>query len=331
MSEPLPALHLSTTPLQVRSEMEALRVHLDQKIPQKREASRNLLIATWNIRKFGDLSEVWNSGQTSKVKRDWRGLWAITEILSRFDVIALQEVTGNLKALRTLLKTLGPSWSFLMTDVTAGDAGNGERMAYLFDTRRVSLSGLAGEVVIPAKWLAETGPDALTQQFDRTPYAVSFRSGNDTMLLCSAHIKYGNRAADRIPELKAIARWMAEWADNMTEYEQNFILLGDFNIDRMNDALWQAFVSTGLIVPPALIDLPRTVFTDPANPQKQFYDQIAWFENSPKRRLSMAFKSGGQVDFLPFVYKDLGLTRMQISHRISDHYPLWAEFESRHA
>jgi endonuclease/exonuclease/phosphatase family metal-dependent hydrolase len=329
MSSALPALHLETTPSAVRSDMERLRARLDLLIPQKRETTRNLLIATWNIRKFGDLTEAWNSGPQAKVKRDWRGLWAITEIISRFDIVAVQEVTGNLKSLRTMLKTLGPSWSFLMSDITAGDAGTGERMAFFYDNRRVTLSGLAGEIVIPAEWLAETGADALNKQFDRTPYAVSFRAGNDTVLLCSAHIKYGKRGSDRVPELKAIARWMAEWADRMTEYEQNFILLGDFNIDRMDDPLWQAFVSTGLIVPPALLDLPRTVFVDIANPRQQFYDQIAWFQNSPKRRLSMAFKTGGNVDFLPFVYGGGGLTKQQVSFRVSDHFPLWAEFETR--
>jgi endonuclease/exonuclease/phosphatase family metal-dependent hydrolase len=329
MSTVLPALHSPQTPDVVRKEMERLRAHLDTTIPQKRDTARNLLIATWNIRKFGGLTEKWLAGAADSPKRDWRGLWAITEIVSRFDIVALQEITGDLKSLRTMLKTLGPDWSFIMTDVTAGDAGNGERMGFVFDTRRVSLSGLAGEIVIPRDWLKETGATALKEQFDRTPYAVSFRSGSDTVLLCTAHIKYGDRASDRIPELNGLARWMADWADRMTDYEQNFMLMGDFNIDRQGDALWQAFVSTGLTVPAPLINLPRTIFTDPAKPLEQFYDQIAWFETDRKRKLSMAFKAGGNVDFVKFLYKETQMTRRQVSDRISDHYPLWVEFETR--
>jgi len=45
-------------------------------------------------------------------------------------------VGGDLAALRTLMKTLGPSWRFLMTDVTRGAAGGGERMVFVFDGSR---------------------------------------------------------------------------------------------------------------------------------------------------------------------------------------------------
>lgn len=47
--------------------------------------------------------------------------------------IALQEVRGNLKGLRHLMKALGPDWAFLLTDVNRGEAGNDERMAFVFD------------------------------------------------------------------------------------------------------------------------------------------------------------------------------------------------------
>jgi endonuclease/exonuclease/phosphatase family metal-dependent hydrolase len=329
MSEPLPALHDPATPAAVRTEIGALRDYLDSTVPPKRETSRNTLIATWNIRKFFSLSETWLASASTSPKRDWRGLWIITEILSRFDIVAVQEVGGNLRALRTALKSLGSNWSFLMTDVTAGDAGNGERMAFVFDSRRVSLSGLAGELVIPQDWLDETGEGALKRQFDRTPYAVSFRSGPDTVLLVTAHIKYGDRASDRIPELKGIARWMSDWASDTNEFGQNFLLLGDFNIDRQGDKLWQAFTETGLTVPDALINRPRSIFATAENPLDKFYDQIAWFETNDRRKINLAFKSGGSVDFLPYAYVGEGLTRRQISDRVSDHFPLWAEFETR--
>ena len=68
-------------------------------------------------------------------------------------MVALQEVKGNLRALRDTMKLLGSNWSFILTDVNRGAAGNGERMAYLFDTRRVRLSGLASELVVPKEWL----------------------------------------------------------------------------------------------------------------------------------------------------------------------------------
>ena len=91
-----------------------------------------MLIATWNIRAFSSLTRKWTAGSSDSPKRDLRGLRAIIDILSRFDVIAIQEVKGNLRALRDTINFLGRDWGFLMSDVTAGAAGNVERLAFLF-------------------------------------------------------------------------------------------------------------------------------------------------------------------------------------------------------
>jgi len=329
MSEALPDLALPTTPAAVRNDMASLRAALDTVIPHKRDTLRNLLIATWNIREFSGLSEKWLASGTDSPKRDWHGLWAITEIVSRFDVIAVQEAGGNLKSLRTLMKTLGPAWNFIMTDITTGDAGGGERLAYVFDTRRAQLSGLACELVVPPEWLAETGPNVLRQQFARTPYAVGFRSGPATFVLTTLHVIYGNTSQDRIGEVAGVARWMQDWARRTTQWEQNFIVLGDFNIDRRDDPLYQAFVARGLVVAPQHRDLPRTIFDRDGQPDKSsFYDQIAWFSQANKPLLNMTLKAGGNFDFRPHVYRTAGLTTQQLSFRLSDHYPLWVEFET---
>jgi endonuclease/exonuclease/phosphatase family metal-dependent hydrolase len=322
----MPQLH-DTPPAAVQGDIESLRQYLGSVVPSKR-LDENLLIATWNVRGFASLTREWTAGEADSPKRDLRGLLAIGEIIRRFDVVALQEVKGNLRALRDLIKWLGSDWAFLMTDVTAGAAGNSERMAFLYDRRRVEPSGLACELVVPEEWLNEFGADALRNQFARTPYAVSFRSGKQTFILVTLHVNYGNKAADRVAELRGIARWMREWADRTNTWSQDLIALGDFNIDRQDDPLWQAFTSTGLTVPDDLERVPRSIFADPDQPTTdKYYDQIAWFdESSGAGGLSMRYRSGGSVDFLPHVYTDTDLSRSAISFRVSDHYPLWAEF-----
>lgn len=316
-------------PVAIRNDLAALRAALDQTVPAK-DPHDNLLIATWNIRAFASVTREWTAGANDSPKRDLRGLLAIAEITSRFDVIAVQEVQGNLRALRDLMSLLGDDWSFLMTDVTLGDPGNSERLAFVFDRRRVQLSGLAAELVVPAEWMADgVQPDALQRQFARTPYAVSFRAGGETFILVTLHVDFGNGAAARIPELRTIARFMADWARRVNRWHHNFIALGDFNIDRQGSALWQAFVAEGLTVPNDLLDLPRTIFSDVNNPaDEKFYDQIAWFATTGQGipRLSIPFVQGGFFDFLPHVYRGLGLSRNSISFRVSDHYPLWVEF-----
>jgi endonuclease/exonuclease/phosphatase family metal-dependent hydrolase len=313
-------------PLSIQNELEALNRSLDQVIPNKLNG-QNLLIATWNIRSFASLTRKWTALQSDSPKRDLSGLRAICDILSRFDVVALQEVKGDLRALRDTMKYLGESWSFMMTDITLGDAGNDERMAFVFDSSRVNLSGLACELVVPPEWLTEIPENALRRQFARTPYAVSFKAGKTTFILVTLHVDYGDSTEDRKGELKAIARWMKAWAKRETKWHHNLLTLGDFNIERRGDDLWEAFISTGLSVPAELNAVPKSIFDDESDPNDKFYDQIAWFTlESGSIALDMDYQTGGYFDFLPFVYTDLNLTKNSISYRISDHYPLWAEF-----
>ncbi len=316
-----------TPPAAVIQDLAALRTHLDQRVPAK-QAGQNLLIATWNLRAFASLTREWTAGAKANPKRDLRALRAIGEIVRRFDVVAVQEVKGDLRALRDLLRWLGDDWAFLMTDVTQGAEGNDERMAFLYDTTRLKPSGLACELVVPQEWMKAVGADALQRQFARTPYAVSFKAGGTTFILVTLHVTYGDNAASRIPELKGIARWMREWADQENDWSHNLIALGDFNIDRKDDPLWQAFTSTGLSVPEALNQVPRTLFSDPDKPnQGSFYDQIAWFQTAKgEQKIHAQFRTAGHVDFTPFVYTDQKMTRQSVSYRVSDHFPLWAEF-----
>lgn len=327
MSDPLPPL--TAAPAVVRSEMAVLRAALDAQVPA-RQVDRNLLIATWNVRAFGGLTEKWASGSNDSPKRNWRGLAAIAEIMRRFDVIAVQELVGDLKAFRTLMKTLGPDWHFLLTDVNAGDKGNGERSAYIFDSRRVRLSGLAGELSAPDDddVLADLAADQPFRQFARTPYAVSFRAGRDTFILVTAHILFGDAASDRTPELRAIGQWMADWAERSHRFHHNLMLLGDFNIDRRGDANFDAFVAGGLEVPAALNAAPRSIF-GPRDGSEKFYDQIAWFATGAGRALTMEFMSAGSFDFSNLLFQaSPKLTRQSMSFRVSDHLPLWAEFRA---
>lgn len=316
-----------TPPSKIAAELAQLSIALDAAIPAK-EPGKNLLIASWNLRAFGSLTRKWTATSKDSPKRDLRGLRAIIEILSRFDVIAVQEVVGDLRALRDMMNFLGDDWSFLMTDVTAGDKGNNERMAFVFNRRRVKPSGLAAEIVIPPEWRDELSSDTLTRQFARTPYAVSFQAGDATFILVTLHVEFGDSSDDRIQELKGIARWMREWADRSNRWHQSLLTLGDFNIDRRGDELWQAFTSTGLTVPEDLHKVPRTIFSDPESPDlDKFYDQIAWFQTgSKKRQMTLEYVQGGGFDFLPYVYLDTDLSKSSISFRVSDHYPLWTEF-----
>ena len=79
----------SDPPAAVARDVAGLRAALDETLPGKDDL--NLLIGTWNVRAFGDLTEKWASGPRDSPKRDFHAMACIAEIASRFDVLALQE------------------------------------------------------------------------------------------------------------------------------------------------------------------------------------------------------------------------------------------------
>ena len=303
-------------PRAVVEDVVRLRRRLNASNVPPRRTDHNLLIGTWNVRVFGRVHPSWDENADSP-KRNWRSLAYLAEIIRRFDVVALQEVRRDTAGIRLLIdEFLGPNWAVLLSDVTAGERGNHERLAYVYDRRRVTPSGLAGEIVLPPS--AEGDP---VEQFDRTPYVVGFRSGEERFALLTAHIRYGNTPADRVEELKALARHSARELRDRARAdhaeEMNLIVLGDFNIDsRTNNPLFDAFVAEGLVVPTPLLNVTTTFGS-----QAKHYDQIAWFMGD----LNLLNEGrAGVVDFTGCTYKTL--TPRQVSDRVSDHFPLWVEF-----
>src|ERR1700674_2639890 len=139
----------------------ALRRKLRKEVPP-RTVEETLLLATWNIREFGR-NQMFGP-------RLPESMHYIAEIINHFDLIAIQEVRENLGDFKRLVKILGNWWQYIVTDVVSGTAGNSERIAFLYDTRKVVFDHVAGEVTLPEKkgeyW-----------QLARTPFLCAFRSG----------------------------------------------------------------------------------------------------------------------------------------------------------
>lgn len=317
------------TRVRVIDGIKALRKGLAEQGVPARSATDSLLLATWNIREF-------DSG-----KYGWRGPEAyfyIVEILSHFDLIAIQEVRDGLYPLQQVKRALGSWWDFIVTDVTLGTAGNNERMAYLYDTRKVDFTGLAAEVVIPKARNVQAEPT----QFARSPYLASFRAGWGYLTLATVHMYYGDdRAIEprRLKEITDLSTLIAANAPKLSGAPQyrpgepprdgNVLMLGDFNIFSTNDATLQAITDAGFIVPEELQKLPTNVARD------KHYDQIAYFNELA----NLTAGSAGVFDFHKYVYRldqeaDYAGTRPDTpksyktwrTYQMSDHLPMWMEF-----
>jgi hypothetical protein len=319
---PLPSLPgVDPPPQESRAVHRALSDALDDALPAK-VLDKNLLIATWNIRHFGRVTPRWETRPTDSPKRNLQDVWCIAEIVRRFDIVALVEVKRNLEALRLLMRMLGPDWGFLVSDPVEGKPGNDERLGYVFDLRRLRPSGMVGELVIPDADLAT--PEAVMQrQWARTPYTASFRSGDKAFTLVTLHILWGKGPADRTPELRGAAKWLYGRAGDPDEFNRNLIALGDFNIDRIDDPNWHAFiVEYGLSPPDKLLDVPRTV--GQTKGKNSFYDLIAWFTKGNRSALTLRYHDAGGFIWSDHLLQDV--PNSERTWRISDHYPIWTEF-----
>ena len=91
---------------------------------RSRKSEGSLLLATWNIRDFD--SNYYKFGH-----RLPETFFYIAEIISCFDLVALQEINRDLSALNRVMEILGREWDYIVTDTTEGRGGNGERMAFV--------------------------------------------------------------------------------------------------------------------------------------------------------------------------------------------------------
>ena len=266
-----------------------------------------ILVASWNIRAFG------------KGKRDEKAIHLIAEILSYFDLISIQELGDSLADLARVMNVLGPYWKVVYSDVTEGSRGNRERIAYVYDKRSVVFTGLAAEAVAEPVKRKVNGKSVRVpaEQFWRTPYIASFRSGTFDFILLSVHVQWGKRAG-RVKELEEISDWVENRRKSKHAADKDIIVMGDFNIPKFGDKFYKAITKHGLSAPKALLGVEGGSNLT----RKARYDQILYY---PQQTGSVFTDKGGVVDFYADDHKKFypNLTEKQFTFQLSDHLPLW--------
>jgi len=296
-----------------------LKAVLDDAIPKK-TVDPTLLLATWNLREFGG---------TKSDGREWEPLFYIAEIMSRFDMIAVQEVRDDLDALDDLMYILGPWWKYLVSDVTLGKQGNNERHAYIYDIRKLSFGGLVGELVPE---MSKSGQKLKSDfAFARTPYLAGFRAGWFKFTICTQHFYYGKSKPDdeqRLAEAEAVVGLLKKRMKSDDAWAYNTILLGDFNIFSTKDKTFAAIEREKFVIPDNL----KGTYTN-ANKDKPF-DQICFLSRDVQTQLKLA--KAGTFPFFDYVYRNEdwkvyqpklseGKYKQWRTFKMSDHLPLWVE------
>lgn len=312
-------MHHGTISTNLAKGLKVLRKRITAaKIPSS-SLDETLNLATWNIREFG------------KVRRKKAAIHLIAEVMGQFDLISVVEVRDNVSDLRRVLDILGPYWHVVYSDYNTDAAGNRERVAYVYDKRAVAFTGLAAEadpirkkvtVIRDGKKVKEYLPKI---SWWRSPFMASFRAGDFDFIAITAHIRWDTAGgeASRQRALQELADWIDKRRKEKHVIDKDIILMGDFNIPKVDDELYKAITSKGLSVPSGLRGQHGTNLA-----RDKSYDQILHY---PRHTKSFK-KKGGVLDFYKGGHKallpGLNLSKKEFTYQLSDHLPLWVQLDT---
>lgn len=271
--------------------LQRLRRQLDREMPGKTRTA-TLVLGTWNIRNFDD-----NRFMTGR--RTKEDIFYIAEIISRFDVIAVQEICDNLRPLDEVMRVLGGEYDYVVTDVTEGRAGNKERLGFIFDKSKVSFLGVAGELVLPDNM--QIIDLEKKRQFSRTPFMCSFQAGWFKFMFATVHIYFGEDSGPkyerRVEEINSVAKFLAKRAkkDTTGALGVNHILVGDFNIKEPGSDGYNALAKYGF----EIFQNQRGSNKD----QTRFYDQISFRVRKNELRFAPSDRNKGVLQFFNSIYR----------------------------
>ncbi len=297
----------------LQSEIDAILTHKQtRRIPEKHPDK--LLVATWNIA---------NLGLQRRTNDHYK---IIAEIISWFDLIAIQEVHENLEGLYQLESLIGPTYDLMFNDV----GGNDERAAYFFDENKVERLQMVGELSIPPSQLRHIKIAGIQEKFtgfDRNPYVASFKFKEKKLVFLNAHLFFGGESAAEMNrrglEAYAVGRYADLEKKSSHSFADYYFALGDFNIPKaqQGDPIFDALTNRGLVIPEHSTRIASSIMSDAQ------YDQVLFFPDTKR-----TIKADGVFDYDQAIFAELYDEKPKsfkgyCRYYISDHRPMWVQIE----
>lgn len=319
----------------VQSEFDAFdEFFTTRNIPAK--APDEIDLATWNLA---------NLGVQERTDKELR---LIAHIVSKFDIIAIQEVRAELAVFLTIMDILEPlGYSALFSDV----AGSMERLAVIYRAPLV-LGPMVGEldynpngkiigseyVVKPKKQRFSLDGQAVETFFDnfnRNPYLTTWKvAGTGTrFMLANVHIYYGDKAKTTKPQSPKFRNrvseiiFLSDWSHTLQSdknrdkvYERNVILIGDMNVPKLEggNPILDTLERKGFV---------RTTYSSESGTTIQdftMYDQVV-FANDSLTTTGINGYPATVVDYDNFMFRDLWQQVQRKEKRLSD-FKAWTRY-----
>jgi endonuclease/exonuclease/phosphatase family metal-dependent hydrolase len=255
----------------------------------------------------------------------------LAEIVSWFDIVAVQEVNDNLLGLRAVMDKLPDTYQALFSEAS----GNQERVAFIYDSRIVQQLEKVGRLSIPPAQLKNIklpGSTVAFAGFDRGPYMAAFAAAAFRFLLVSVHLYFGSDSKQdmqrRALETIAVARWADSRRNSKHAYVSDIIALGDFNLPKLadDDPIYKALTSRGLRLPDEEARRISQIGGTSLGGLNH-YDQIALFPAATTELEQIDVFDFERPMFTDvFAHKTLVQFLAYTRFHMSDHRPLWAQF-----
>ena len=248
-------------------------------------------IATFNIQIFG---------KTKRQKEDVMEI--LTKTVRNFDIIAVQEFRDKSETtlpyfVDKINEMDGDKYAFTGS-TRLGRSSSKERYAFIYNTKTVSFKDFS--------YVYEDVNDV----FEREPFVAYFESGNFDYVLINIHTKPDD-ATEEINALDDVIRDAEEKLPN----EKDFIVLGDYNADcnYFNDEADNSDLEKEEFYWVVDDDADTTVKNTVCA-----YDRIVFYKEATSEDYT------GNWEIFRFD-TEYNLSQEQ-AVKVSDHYPVWAEF-----
>lgn len=300
----------------------------DGRLPDRRLRDR-LLIATWNIRDLGSYDFRLDESYAY-----------IAEVISHFDIVAVQELNDR-TALQRILELLGDNYRAEFSFVSPGFVGNRERLGFIYDARKVAFGEISTTIVLGQTGIQHTG----TGQPSRPPFLAEFVVNGRRFFVATAHVYFGRQSGEqfesRIDELEGIAEGLDRTIERYFP-DHPVILAGDLQVSQHDGREMAALMQSGFTTDPDLAALGTNraanrpydqIMIRTASDQELEFGEFGVF-----RALDYVFREDEWGEYRIDLRRIVGerifenkdpeeVFRSRLRHyQISDHQLKWAEF-----
>ncbi len=258
-------------------------------------SGQTITIASWNVENLGMHTDIQSRAN----------------VIAQFDLVALQEIDSQegLNNLRIRVEAItAVDWDVVISP-KIGQGNAAEYYAFIYRTDCVNYVQSSSAVY----------PERAPDEFSREPFCATFRSGSFDFTLITVHITWGSLASLRTAECRRLpAVW--DWVQSRDAWENDLILLGDFNRDKPTHSAFDLLVDQGMT---SILTQAGTKTTFGLTPTGgSWYDHI-WI--NPQHT---AFELADQFGVGTPSINSYGSGCAAALAGISDHCPVWAVFDT---